>query len=316
MSNDYNYTKDNNSIPRIPDMPLEHRSFESSDVTGKSPTPVEDRIMKDAMQYFGSELFPRLGIEGTVTAVAPTESVDIQMKDLLSDYTFELDHSQWRHLEFESDRVTRRDLIRFRASEALTSHIYGVDVVTTVICTANVKKPVTELHTGISTYRIHLVSMKDADGDKKIERVEQLQGSAQVKREDLVELLLTPLMSGKTSVKERIQRTMQILHREREHLGEEDYRRMSSILFAFATKFLTQDDMNDLKEVFHMSILGQMIYDDGRKAGLAEGKAEGTESAQLKAIQALMDTMKWTAEQAMSALKLPEAEWNKYSGLL
>ncbi|MCD8370184.1 MAG: hypothetical protein LUC94_07700, partial [Clostridiales bacterium] len=54
----------------------------------------------------------------------------------------------------------------------------------------------------------------------------------------------------------------------------------------------------------------------GRTEGKPEGKAEGTESAQIKVIQDLMDAMKWTAEQAMSALKLAEANRNKYSALL
>ena len=46
--------------------------------------------------------------------------------------------------------------------------------------------------------------------------------------------------------------------------------------------------------------------------GRAEGRAEGKENAMLASIRNLMDSMKWTAEQAMDALKLPVDDRAKY----
>ena len=42
----------------------------------------------------------------------------------------------------------------------------------------------------------------------------------------------------------------------------------------------------------------------------------GTETTTLNAIRNLMETLKLTAEQAMEALKVPEAEKAKYAGML
>ncbi|MCD8222986.1 MAG: hypothetical protein LUD07_12555 [Clostridiales bacterium] len=226
----------------------------------KLSMPIEDRTLKDAMQLFANELLPRLGIEEKVIGVAPTEAVHLEMKDFLQDFMFVMDNGRWRHMEFESDRLVREDLVRFRAAEALTSHIYGVDVETSVLCTANVTSPLKELHTGINTYKVSIINMRLSDADEKIRRVEKIQKTTNAGRVDLVELLLTPLMSGELSVKERIRRTLLILQKERDHLDETDYRRMGSILFAFAVKFLEKEDVNDLKEVFSMTVLGQMIY--------------------------------------------------------
>ena len=54
----------------------------------------------------------------------------------------------------------------------------------------------------------------------------------------------------------------------------------------------------------------------GIARGLAQGLERGLETGILNAIRNLMETMKLTAEQAMEALKVPEAEKVKYAGML
>ncbi len=49
---------------------------------------------------------------------------------------------------------------------------------------------------------------------------------------------------------------------------------------------------------------------------IAEGKAEGKAEEKLTDIKNLMSSMKWTATQAMEALKIPEGDRTKYSALL
>ena len=50
--------------------------------------------------------------------------------------------------------------------------------------------------------------------------------------------------------------------------------------------------------------------------GIAIGLERGTETTTLNAIRNLTEPMKLTAEQAMEALKVPEAEKAKYVGML
>ncbi len=54
----------------------------------------------------------------------------------------------------------------------------------------------------------------------------------------------------------------------------------------------------------------------GLERGLAQGLERGMETGTLNAIRNLMETLKLTAEQAMEALKVPEAEKAKYAGML
>ena len=49
---------------------------------------------------------------------------------------------------------------------------------------------------------------------------------------------------------------------------------------------------------------------------IARGIERGIEAATLNAIRKLMETLKLTAEQAMEALKVPEEEKVKYTGML
>jgi len=51
---------------------------------------------------------------------------------------------------------------------------------------------------------------------------------------------------------------------------------------------------------------------EGIKEGIKEGMKEGAEKTLLESVKNLMDTMKWSAEQAMEALKVPESDQKKY----
>ena len=50
--------------------------------------------------------------------------------------------------------------------------------------------------------------------------------------------------------------------------------------------------------------------------GIAKGMAKGMEQGILSSIKSLMETTGWTIEQAMTALKVPEAERQVYQNLL
>ena len=52
--------------------------------------------------------------------------------------------------------------------------------------------------------------------------------------------------------------------------------------------------------------------ENGRK----EGRKQGRDETQISAIKSLMETMKWTAQEAMAALKLTTKEQQKYLAML
>ncbi|MCD8347921.1 MAG: hypothetical protein LUD16_08255 [Lachnospiraceae bacterium] len=55
---------------------------------------------------------------------------------------------------------------------------------------------------------------------------------------------------------------------------------------------------------------------EGMQQGMQQGIAEGSEKTLLEDIRSLMVTMKWTAEQAMAALRVPETKRTEYAAKL
>ena len=256
--------------------------------------PLEDRALKAAAQFMGQELLPFLGIEGTMKRIAPTEQVHMEIRDLMEDFNYEMEDGTWKHLEFESDSITKEDLRRFRAYEAVLSYQYKVEVSTYVVCSFRVPAIRCELKEGLNTYRVQAVRMKEHDADPVIAECEKKQEEGRLCREDLIKLLLVPLMGGGMSQPERIQRCLNMVKKEKESLGQEDTARMQAVLYAFAMKFLTTEELMEVKEGIKMTILGEMIRQDGIeegvKKGIKEGMEKGMQEGVEKGIQALVES--------------------------
>ena len=88
----------------------------------------------------------------------------------------------------------------------------------------------------------------------------------QLDRSDLVPLLLTTLMSGTMDQKDRIL-TANRLITESGTLPRPDLVKMQAVLYTFANKFLSNDDLDKVKEVMFMTRLGQMLVNDGIEKG-------------------------------------------------
>ncbi len=228
--------------------------------------------MKYAGQNFGKELMPCMGLAEPV-GVAPTEIIELEIRQMYEDFNYVMRDGSWAHFEFQSRDGGPADLKRFRQYEANISSTYGVAVTTYVVYTGNVKHPVTSITEGVNTYRIVPILMGERDGDQAIADVQnKLSGDDPLTKQDLVPLVLTPLMSGKDSMEERI-RTILALLRECEkkvnkELSKEDIKKLESIVYAFANKFLNPKELEKVEEVLKLSLLGQMIFEDGIETGM------------------------------------------------
>lgn len=50
-------------------------------------------------------------------------------------------------------------------------------------------------------------------------------------------------------------------------LNKAERQNMEGVLYAFACKFLDKEDLNEIKEVLSMTVLGEMIWNDGLEKG-------------------------------------------------
>lgn len=204
--------------------------------------PYEDRALKAAAQFFGRELLPLLGVKEVIRGVAPTEQVRLEIKDFQEDFNFWMEKGYIYHLEFESDEIVLEDMRRFRCYEAVLSYNYGAEVITCVVCTGRKGKVTDRIKEGINVYRVRLLWLRDGDADQVLREAEERQAAGVLDRQSLVQLLLTPLMSGEMARKERILRSLKMIRGEREAVDEAEKRQMESVLYALAMKFLTKEE--------------------------------------------------------------------------
>ncbi|MGN1147238.1 MAG: hypothetical protein ACI4TB_02375 [Lachnospiraceae bacterium] len=237
---------------------------------------LEDKALKSASMYFGQELLPYLGIGKKILRMVPTEQIRLEAVRTLEDILFLMEDNTLAHFEFESVEVNLDDLRRFRTYDAYTGLTYKVPVITYVICSGKVSRIRSELCEAGNRYHIIPLQMKQEDADVLFAELRSKAANGNVlTKKDLAPLLLTPLMNGKSSIRDRILGAKEILDAEGTQLQTEEKQHMEAVLYAFACKFLEKADLNAIKEVLGMTVLGEMIWNDGLEAGKGEGKREG-----------------------------------------
>ena len=108
--------------------------------------------------------------------------------------------------------------------------------------------------------------------------------------EDYAKLSLTPLMTSEQSRKDTIKTAILFAKQDKRETAE----KTMAILYTLADKFLDGNDLEEIKEVVAMTRLGQMLFDDGVKAGEERGREEGRKegSARMTALmKALMKAL-------------------------
>ena len=230
----------------------------------------EDGVLKFAAEFFGNEILPYLGIREKPEGVAPTEMVHLELKKMYQDFNFVMPEKRWYHFEFESDDITLDDLKRFREYEAVTSRRFGVAVTTFVLCSGKKENQMSKFTEGINTYRVKVIRLKKKRADDVFKKLDA-KGKSRVRKRDLVPMLLTPLMSGEMSEKERILQGFQWLEAKYPDVTKEETVKMQAVLYSLASKVLDNDELKKVKEVVGMTLLGQMLMEDGIRKGYERG---------------------------------------------
>lgn len=230
----------------------------------------EDLVFKAAGEYFGKEALRLFRIPGRMRRAAPTEMIRLEARRMYEDFNFEMESGDWLHFEFESDRIQKKDLRRFREYEAVTGNVYQVDVVTCVICTAKTKVMQSSMRGGINTYRVKVLRLNQRSADRLFERLAKIP-KEKISREDMLAIVFCPLTAGKMSMTERFRRGFAYLNALHENADMEEGKKMQAMLYLFAAKFLTKEELKEIKEEISMTVLGQMLMDDGIQKGMQKG---------------------------------------------
>ena len=141
-----------------------------------------------------------------------------------------------------------------------------------MVCSAKAKNVLSEYTEGLNTYRVKIIRIKDIRAEEVFEKVQK---KKEVEREDLIPILLSPLMDGDMEVKERILQGIRLVQNAGCRLQEEEADKMQAVLYAFANKFLDNEELGEIKEAMVMTRLGQMLLEQGMERGKVEGITAG-----------------------------------------
>lgn len=233
---------------------------------------LEDKALKSAAMQFGKEMLSYLHIDGRIRRLMPTEQIRLEAVKAEEDILFDMEDGTLLHFEFESVEVTEDDLYRFKLYDAYTERQHRKPVITYVLCSGRTTRIKSELVGGINSYRIIPIQIKEQNADEVFRLLhEKVEEGVCLYKENIFPALLTPLMSGNSSIRERIIEAAKLLQQDNVRIKKQEKHQMEGILYAFACKFLNQEELREVKEVIGMTALGEMIWQDGLEEGMEKG---------------------------------------------
>lgn len=242
--------------------------------TIQAPHQAEDGALKALHDYFAHVLLPYWKIPGEVDHAMPTEGVYLELRKQYQDINFAMKDGSLVHFEFQSTNSSAlEDLRRFRTYEAFLCMKHKTTVYTYVLFSGGIEHPMTEFTSGINTYRVHPIIMKGKLAEDVFKNInDKFEQKLPLTENDLVPLTLCPLMGGDIPQKERFYKAFEIVRGVADTIPNLNI--IEAVLYTMATKFLSPEELNNLKEGIKMTELGTIIYNDGISQGIVQNATE------------------------------------------
>ncbi len=210
----------------------------------------------------------------------PTELVELDPKIYKTDMILELDHLIVL-TEFQSTIVKTIDEKRYRLYTALVDYAKrnNKPIILIVISTAEKTKIKQYKINKDCVFTIPIVSLKDFDGDKIINNIEnKIKNNQKITRHEMLNLALAPFMSSKKPLDKQIEKTVKTLDEVRKS-------RKCSSDFVFGIELLIVEKFikNERQHKKLTNILRDTmkIIDEWRQEDYENGKKEGKEEEKI-----------------------------------
>lgn len=210
----------------------------------------------------------------------PTELIELDPKIYKTDMILELDHLIVL-TEFQSTIVKTIDEKRYRLYTALVDYAKrnNKPIILIVISTAE--------KTEIKQYKINkdcvftipIVSLKDFDGDKIINNIEnKIKNNQKITRHEMLNLALAPFMSSKKPLDKQIEKTVKTLDEVRKSMKcSSDF--VFGIELLIVEKFIKNERQH--KKLTNILRDTMKIIDEWRQEDYENGKKEGKEEEKI-----------------------------------
>lgn len=206
----------------------------------------------------------------------PTELIELDPKIYKTDMILELDHLIVL-TEFQSTIVKTPDEKRYRLYTALVDYAKrnNKPIILIVISTAEKTKIKQYKINKDCVFTIPIVSLKDFDGDKIINNIEnKIKNNQKITRHEMLNLALAPFMSSKKPLDKQIEKTVKTLDEVRKSMKcSSDF--VFGIELLIVEKFIKNERQH--KKLTNILRDTMKIIDEWRQEDYENGKKEGKE---------------------------------------
>ena len=210
----------------------------------------------------------------------PTELVELDPKIYKTDMILELDHLIVL-TEFQSTIVKTIDEKRYRLYTALVDYAKrnNKPIILIVISTAEKTKIKQYKINKDCVFTIPIVSLKDFDGDKIINNIEnKIKNNQKITRHEMLNLALAPFMSSKKPLNKQIEKTVKTLDEVRKSMKcSSDF--VFGIELLIVEKFIKNERQH--KKLTNILRDTMKIIDEWRQEDYENGKQEGKEEEKI-----------------------------------
>lgn len=210
----------------------------------------------------------------------PTELIELDPKIYKTDMILELDHLIVL-TEFQSTIVKTIDEKRYRLYTALVDYAKrnNKPLILIVISTAEKTKIKQYKINKGCVFTIPIVSLKDFDGDKIINNIEnKIKNNQKITRHEMLNLALAPFMSSKKPLDKQIEKTVKTLDEVRKSMKcSSDF--VFGIELLIVEKFIKNERQH--KKLTNILRDTMKIIDEWRQEDYENGKKEGKEEEKI-----------------------------------
>ena len=210
----------------------------------------------------------------------PTELIELDPKIYKTDMILELDHLIVL-TEFQSTILKTIDEKRYRLYTALVDYAKrnNKPLILIVISTAEKTKIKQYKINKDCVFTIPIVSLKDFDGDKIINNIEnKIKNNQKITRHEMLNLALAPFMSSKKPLDKQIEKTVKTLDEVRKSMKcSSDF--VFGIELLIVEKFIKNERQH--KKLTNILRDTMKIIDEWRQEDYENGKKEGKEEEKI-----------------------------------
>ena len=218
----------------------------------KIPRNIKDLSQKGILNYFQNHAISFYGFKAAkIVESLNVELQDIKVQERRTDLVFLLEDDSLLHLEFQTVYRTS-DLIRFLLYDALLHEQHKRKVTTVIIYAAGVKRRDVSLKFDTLTYNPYTIFLEEKDGEEILVSLEEkIVRGEKLTVEDILNLDFYFFMKNAIIEVDRAKRLLEVATHITEHRSRE---LTIATIFGIASKFLDVEHLEQLKEVFMMTV--------------------------------------------------------------